>query len=584
MTDVTGRTPTIAHLGAVHGIILGTVPPIATAVGVTLCEHANFGGRTKVLGIGKHSLPDFNDLTSSVRVPQGLVALLFEHADSGGGYGVSVDLLEDTASLAPLNLAAKISYVEVFAAEPAEKPGFVWTRAAMVNGQFVPGHWERKRAQPPPPNRVPAVSPPLPPHGIVQPPVTGGGTPAVPGSNIVKNVEISKFDLFGFAQGLWDVAVNRQGGIIGSDYRGAEPIGSAAFQRSSKLLPDWLNFWYPNAQPRDARGDGAGHFKRTISGTIRSAHLSGVSTLESYFYTDSDVNIHVEPFSEYAYLVTDGHRREYTDIMSAQWNVSGHTKGLPDCDGADAVREAALVELEIDTAETAKRRLVAQLENQGGRQISAYGAWIYDKGHCCHNEIHPAEQIWWSDPAPAGRVYFCNLIVDGSERFWWRDQMDDGKKLKPWGAPPLTGTFAIAFEAQVNAPAKQFEIFIQEVDNAVTKHENFLRHHLVYGGTTLIAVVQDPASLLKISFEHVGLVPPNTVRGFIVLEATVGKCTQIATQVVITPARPGVPPTSLPFPQGSDVNAVPQQYERQLFRKEAGRLLMWVAQGLYRDT
>jgi hypothetical protein len=176
-------------------------------------------------------------------------------------------------------------------------------------------------------------------------------------------------------------------------------------------------------------------------------------------------------------------------------------------------------------------------------------------------------------------VYFCNLIVDGSERFWWRDQMDDGTKLKPWGAPPLTGTFAIAFETQVNAPAKQFEVSVEEVDNAVTEHENFLRHHLVYGGTTLISVVQDPASMLKISFEYVGLVPPNTVRGFIVLEATLGRCRQIATQVVTSP---GFPP--LPFPQGSDVNKVPQQYERQLFRKEAGRLQMWVAQGLYRDT
>src|SRR5262249_14937538 len=158
--------------------------------------------------------------------------------------------------------------------------------------------------------------------------------------------------------------------------------------------------------------------------------------------------------------------------------------GLPDCNGADAVTQASLVELEIDTADTAKHRLLGQLENQAGRQISAYGAWIYDKGHCCHNEIHPAEQIWWSDPAPAGRVYFCNLSVEGPERFWWRNKRDAGTNHKRGGPPPLTGTFAIAFETQVNAPAKQFEVFIQEVDNAITEHENFLRHHLVYGGTT----------------------------------------------------------------------------------------------------
>ena len=60
-----------------------------------------------------------------------------------------------------------------------------------------------------------------------------------------------------------------------------------------------------------------------------------------------------------------------------------------------------------------------------------------EEGHCCHPEIHPAEQIWWSDPFGEGRVYFCNLFCDESGRFWWRDQMDDGTKLKPWAEPPI---------------------------------------------------------------------------------------------------------------------------------------------------
>lgn len=547
----------------------------STNAGATLYDQVNFGGNSRFLTPGKHPLPDFNDATVSIRVPQGLVALVFEHADPEGGYGLAVDLLEDCPDLASLDMAGKVSYVEVFPAE--QDGGLVWTRASIVNGEFVHGHWERKRAHPAPPNPVPVVWPALP-RRFGYPPITGGGTPAAAASAAVKNVEVSRFDEFGDAQGLWDKAVNQQGGIIGNDYRGIEEIGSAAFERASKTLPDSVNFWYPNAVPRGPRDHRVAHFKHTLSGKVRAAVLSGVSTIESYFYEDGDACIHVQPGPEYEYLVTQGHGREYTDIMSVQWHGSLHASGQPDCDSASDIREAAEIEVEIDSTDSAKNRLVHQLANAVGREVSAYGTWIYDKGHCCHNEIHPAEQIWWSDPAPAGRIYFCNLFVDRSERFWWRHQMDDGTKLKPWGAPPVTGTFAIAFETRVNAPAKQFEVSVEEVHNDVTEHEDFLRHHLVYGGNTLIAVVQDQASMLQVSFDHVGLIEPDVVRGFVVLEATVGTCTQVRTKINAGPFQ------TLDFPEGTDVNSVPEQYESQLFRKEAGHLQMWVSQGLYRET
>ncbi len=567
----------ISHATVVREALGGLVPIIATGDGVTLWEQPNFAGRSQILGAGRHALTDFNDLTNSIRVPSGFVAYVYEHADGGGGFGLSVDLLEDTADLSAINMGGKISFVDVFA---KERDNFVWARNKLVNGDFVAGHWERKRAHPPPEtpeDHTPVVSAPIPPHDLPQPAVTSGGTPAVPSSTTIKNVDIGKFEAFGFApQSLWDVAVNKQGGIIGSDYRGIEAIGSAAFERASNNLaiPDSFNFWYPQAQPRDHRGDGSGHFKRTLSGTLRSSQVSDIGGT----YEDHDVNIDIEPSEGYTYLLTDAHPREYTDIMSMQWNLSAHQLGKPDCDDQGAIDEFTFVEAEIDSSTTAKTWINGALEHAVGRQVCVYGPWIYDKGHCCHSEIHPAEQIWWSDPAPAGRVYFCNLLVDESKRFWWRDQMDDGTKLKPWGAPPITGTFAIAFETKVNEPAKQFEVFVHEVHNAATEHEDFLRHHLVYGGTTLISVVQDPASLLKVSFEHVGLVQPDVVRGFIVLEATVGTCTQVSTTAH---ALNGVP---VPIGEGADVNTIPEQFERQIFQKEAGRLLMWVSQGHYRET
>lgn len=127
---------------------------------VTIYEHANFGGRSRVLAIGQYRLfdtTDMNDMTSSIRVPTGLVALVFEHADTGGGYGISADFLEDHADLAQFNFNDKISYINVFNAR--QSSGLVWVRGSVRDGQYIPGHWEREPAGGQPPNPVVVVSP-----------------------------------------------------------------------------------------------------------------------------------------------------------------------------------------------------------------------------------------------------------------------------------------------------------------------------------------------------------------------------------------------------------------------------------------
>ena len=145
---------------------------------VTIYEDADFGGTGIFLDVGDYRLfgaSDMNDTISSIQVPAGLVAMVFEHADSGGGYGISADFLEDCADLAPLGLNDKISYISVFRAErdivsrnhatgETGTAHVVWERGSVVNGQYVPGHWERKRVVEPPPNTLVTVSPPIPPH------------------------------------------------------------------------------------------------------------------------------------------------------------------------------------------------------------------------------------------------------------------------------------------------------------------------------------------------------------------------------------------------------------------------------------
>ncbi|MGH8602030.1 MAG: hypothetical protein ACREXR_04410 [Gammaproteobacteria bacterium] len=322
-------------------------------------------------------------------------------------------------------------------------------------------------------------------------------------------------------------------------------------------------------------------FKRTLSGRLLRSKIAAGSVI----YEDRDLCIYIEPSEGYKYLVTDAHRREYTDIMSIQWRLTAHQSGQPNCDDSESVAAEKFLEAEIDTSSEAKRRLNIILQSSVGRKICVYGPWIYDKGHCCHAEIHPAEQIWWSDSSPGGKAYLCHLFCDNSKRFWWRDQMDDGTKLKPWGAPPITGTFAIAFETKVNSPPKQFQIAVQDVSNA-TARGDFTRHHLIYQNNTLVSVIQDPDNLVKVSFENVGLVGADMVRGFIVLEATVGTCIQKPNPIARVP-RPipasNPPPTTkfgdINLLPGSDPNTVPEGLERLGFRKEAGHLALIISQG-----
>jgi hypothetical protein len=111
---------------------------------VTLFSDRHFAGSSVPLDEGDTRFPaDFNDTASSIHVAPGYGAVLYEHANEYGGYGAWVDLLEDCPDLSVYGFDKKTSYVHVFR---TERDGFVWARGAMRDGQFIPGHWERKRA------------------------------------------------------------------------------------------------------------------------------------------------------------------------------------------------------------------------------------------------------------------------------------------------------------------------------------------------------------------------------------------------------------------------------------------------------
>ncbi|WP_163992738.1 alkaline phosphatase family protein [Pyxidicoccus caerfyrddinensis] len=131
---------------------------------IVLFSDRGFRGDSITLGIGSTRFVDaatFNDTTLSVRVPAGWCVKLYEHANENGGYGRSVELMADCPDLGALGLGQAISYVTVFS---AERDAFVFVRGRMEGGNFVPGHWERRRASGAAPSQgAPVVSPPLPP-------------------------------------------------------------------------------------------------------------------------------------------------------------------------------------------------------------------------------------------------------------------------------------------------------------------------------------------------------------------------------------------------------------------------------------
>lgn len=557
--------------------------------GVTVYENSNFGGRSKTLAVGNHKLSDFNDIASSIKVPQGLVAIIYENADDNGGYGIWVDLLEDQSDLSQFNFNDKTSYISVFSA--TREGGYIWARNSLRNGQFLSGHWERRRAGAAgnPVNSTPVVSPPLPAHvssGATAIQISGGQfTITTLGAQISSDAA------------LWQHAETDQMGVIGSDYRGREEIGSAAFERMSHntLIPDNINFWYPQKRLGDRRG--IVYFKQTLVGKIagtvenddekddngkpvreseapKTANVNGT-------YEDHDVNIDVEPAADYMYLITDAHKPEKSVIQSLQ--LRGEHLDFPNnLSGAyndPCTLPFKVVEAEIDMHPNAKKTLIEMAHARIGKLIGIYGAWIYDKGHCHHPEIHPAEQIWWrSDLGSDRKSYIFNVFCDASARFWWRSQMDDGTKLKPWGAPPIKATFAVAFEVELK-PGKYFgkNFTVQDIDsyNVASVPGGNKIYNLVYQGNSLVSF--DPKNdAFKVSFEKVGLKlgTGNIVRGFLVLETTVGSVTPIATKV-------GGIIGGVTIPQGTDpndANKVPEGVEKEAFKKEEGQYMFTVRQ------
>jgi hypothetical protein len=422
-------------------------------------------------------------------------------------------------------------------------------------------------------------------------------TPAIPLSN-GQTVITSLYSLSNQDNAFWENANSDQLGIIGNDFRGPERIGTASFERDFKANAwyakitdaltagqlDNLNFWVPQHREQVTyKRTLVGKLSNSVAGEEPNPHIADIDEV----YPDFDLNVDLIPDPKYKYLLTDIKAREYTKLMWSQYEFSAHQSGLKDCDAEGNVldfTERIETEVCIDPKKLTHSNdaMITNLSQTPNQQICVYGPWIYDKGHCCHPEIHPTEEIWWRADEGTGKRYYCNVFCDASERFWWRDQMDDGTKLKPWGAPPVAGLFAIAFEIPITNGGSAFNQSIKNFEVSYIDHYNIteypganMTYSLIYQNRTLVTFTPHNGAF-KVSFEKVGFKPGNTniIRGFLVLQTSVGTCTQVTNKIMVTAANGLSVP--LDIPPGTSPQQVDQKYERQIYKKEKGHYMFSV--------
>ncbi len=316
---------------------------------VTIYEDVSFGGRSEALEIGRHRLfsrADLNDEVSSIKVPTGLVALVYEHADAAGGYGRSADLMEDHADLSTLGLGDTISYVEVFAAErdivsrnhatgTTDTTHVVWARGSVANGQYVPGHWERPRAHPLPPG--PAV-------------VSPGPLPHL--------LHISKIQGADWTNPPYDTS---------SPTWSSQVAGGTTYDGSDAHPFEWVSVLNPTIEQDDEVG---------VAGFAVGVDLSGADLPFTHPF-GGDFEFGIVPDAQYAGLLApSNHDPNATNDNIKNAFPDGRRIGLP-------VNGALPMEVEAGMVPAAYRAQV-------GDRVAVYGRWIVDAGHDdFHSEIHP---------------------------------------------------------------------------------------------------------------------------------------------------------------------------------------------------
>ncbi|WP_308465792.1 hypothetical protein [Rathayibacter soli] len=315
---------------------------------MSLYADPGYAGASLDLDVGEHQLfagAGLADAVSSIRVATGFVAVLYENADASGGFGRSVDLLEDCPDLGVMGLGDLVSYVSVFASARdiqsfnhgtgvTDTTHVVWARGSLANGQYVPGHWEAPRATGTQPVGPPVVSPgPLP-----------------------QLLQISKLDGSSFVDPAFDTSA--------ADWSSAL-VGGTTFDGSSAHSMEWVSVLNPTLEQDDEVG---------IAGFAVTPEMSGADLPFTHPF-GPDFEFAIVPDTEYDALLAASNRDP----------AGPYAAGWPDARRAGLPAPPGILGLEVDGA-----LVPPTYRPESGDRIALYGRWIVDAGHSdFHTEIHP---------------------------------------------------------------------------------------------------------------------------------------------------------------------------------------------------
>ena len=270
-------------------------------------------------------------------------------------------------------------------------------------------------------------------------------------------------------------ATNNQLGVIGNDFLSKEGIGT------SMADGDYTEEWKPILLDNETQG-----YKRTICGEMTDNERRSPTPP---FGEDDDFNFYIIPGLQSKELYDKAMRKYNTkpefhaeiDIPSSGWNKFVKHSNLPlskvDC-------------------------------------MCAYGAFVIDQpDDDDHNfiEVHPADQIWWTEKQvdaftgrEIGLIHNLMAFQDNSGRF------------SKWTKNPGTYTFYLPFEIVNKKKPVNYIVKPMLQNNLVRTGKNFKQYLLVYKQDTLVNLkLTNDFDFAEISFENVGYIPNSVFSPFI---------------------------------------------------------------------
>jgi hypothetical protein len=549
------------------GVRVDVIQPLTQSV--TLYENTNFTGRSKSLSPGSYRLnsaADVSDVVASIKVPAGVVAVIYENADEGGGYGISVDLMEDCPNLSVYNFNNKVSYVNIFSAK--NSAGLIWVRSQNSGGQFVAGHWERQRANGQNPNGIVAVvGPSLPPHA--EDPNDLSKAPLATQSeidefnNVVNNQSgigvlggensrpfyyhanqpnevVYKYqkliDVTRLPSGFLDWANHKLqdkvpiiGGALGLiPYTGEIVIESIDVMKdwlvTRKSTTKWIDSWYPVKEN-----------KITVCGTAdTNSFICSQDYLHTQLTIDKDVNLDITPSDNFKWVLTNRWLRSNEQAPKLEAEVK--TSNLFDYDTKSnksvettAPHNPLLLKIAKNTNVCVFGPWMADILDIDGIDVKIPIPFTNDQIDLSkldintNDEIHPINQLWYKNGAEMQLI----AIADGNGYF---DKTGNGE-IEASGLNH-TRSFYIAFQIPnisgntsangVSNPEYNIDAIGFDFDNNPATAIQTQTFALKYHGDVRIKVNDN--SIIKVqkthsvSFDKVRTRPDGSIQGYIVVE------------------------------------------------------------------